>query len=280
MKIINEELYNDYFPEQFVKFLKESPKEKLNKLYREYWYFEDAVSFDNLFKKDIDGNLIIEQIYYDAGIDIKTYPAEFVINSLISLYGLDKEQLYIDQTRKHNTEVIILVADYKQNVQTLTDDMEKCGYYPAQTRTRTVDYKDWTYIAFEPYVSPNCIDEVKKVSFISHITPTHNVEHIKKNGLIPQFKSKIYRFPERVYLLDGRCGQTAAKVLARDLARMRREDWTKYFCCLIDTDLLPDDFRIYGDPNHEYGYFTYQKIEPEWIYDIINIRKYSNAAYV
>ena len=61
---INEDYYDDFFPKCFEIFLNETPKEKLNKLYREYWYFEDAVSFDNLFKKDIDGNLIIEQIYY------------------------------------------------------------------------------------------------------------------------------------------------------------------------------------------------------------------------
>ena len=276
---INEDYYDDFFPKCFEIFLNETPKEKLNKLYREYWYFEDAVSFDNLFKKDIDGNLIIEQIYYDAGIDIKTYPAEFVINSLISLYGLDKNQLYIDQTRKHNIEVVVLVADCKSNVRKLTDDLKKCGYYPAQTNSRIVDHKMWTYIAFEPYVSPNCIDDVKKVGFISHMTPIQNVQSIKKEGIIPKFKNRVYKFPERVYLLDGRCWPTSAKMLARDLANMRRENWTDYFCCMIDTDLLPDDFRIYRDPNHEYGYFTYQKIEPDWIYDVINIQRYSPAAY-
>ena len=34
--LINEDYYDDFFPECFDKFLNETPKEKLDKLYREY----------------------------------------------------------------------------------------------------------------------------------------------------------------------------------------------------------------------------------------------------
>ena len=223
--------------------------------------------------------MLNEQIYTDATVGKSTYPPEFVVNAMLDLYNLKKEQLNV-VVRRNEIRVIVFLADVRDNIKKFSADMDKCGYFVAQTfPQQDRNGKMWQFVAYEPYVTPNVLDEVQSIGGLIHITSPSRAEKIKQEGIVPKSESTLYKYPNRVYLLSGRFGASELKALAREMCKHKSKvSWDEIEVIHIDTDMMPDDFLIYPDPNQDNGYFTYKTISPEWIYKTCNILRYSPLA--
>ena len=91
-----------------------------------------------------------------------------------------------------------------------------------------------------------------------HITPTKNIEKIKKIGLTPRSGSKIASHPERIYFADS---VSNTKQL---LGAMKQSDPKNINYSLIDIDStdLPITTRFFKDPNFIGGVYTLSNIAP------------------
>lgn len=169
--------------------------------------------------------------------------------------------------------IMVYVPVEPNNIDRLSRAMAACGYYLMNPiSSLRIGQESW--LQFEPKYDTSIVQEIKATErFLFHLTPETNVPKIKKNGIVPRSKNSIARFPERVYLLRGSTPDGDILDLYEMLAvtyNYKRERKTfKYAKVIIDISKLPQDIKLFIDPNYpDYGLYTTDNVPPSAISDI------------
>ena len=123
---------------------------------------------------------------------------------------------------------------------------------------------------FEPVYSGDCTEYVREnCKLLFHWTPSSNMESIEKEGIVPKHNSKIFSYPERVYLFTDKNNSQELKLSVFLFAKLNKQESIKeeieYSLLFIDVDKLPKDMHFFYDPNMEKAVYTEQVIPPEAI---------------
>lgn len=101
-----------------------------------------------------------------------------------------------------------------------------------------------------------------------HITPSIYLSKIKKVGLCPKHKDKMFQYPDRIYLF-GNKEDFELKSEMLHAYETNKEYKGEYSCLRIDPTKC--DVKIYDDPNMDGGYYTTDNIPPAAIEEIMRI---------
>ena len=151
--------------------------------------------------------------------------------------------------------------------------MKQLGFFPSISSWKRRGFMIWKAIKFEPYEQVEITKEAKKFHTLYHITPSYNHKNIMQNGLLPKSENNLFDYPDRVYLLYGNIDFNNLIYLTKQLymknKKTNKHNKGLYNIYGINTSKLPNNIKIYGDPNYSKGYFTKQIIPPNCI-NLIN----------
>jgi hypothetical protein len=207
---------------------------------------------------------------------LDTYKEEYELNlkeGLIKTTNVGKtvnllEKKYASKFIFSKSKNSFFIKTFHTDIDTLLNgiikDANTLGWFPSFMETEDYlgkwDEKRFKNgeikVRFEAKFDEQIVEKIPP--FLYHITPTQNSSKILTIGLAPKSRSKATHHPDRVYLSKD------LKDL-ENLAQMFYEktgikNWT---VLKIETDAIPGDyFKLYTDPNYEYGYYTLNNIPP------------------
>lgn len=203
---------------------------------------------------------------------VKTFPIETAKKHFINYLGMDESQFIIDENNGVKMAYIVIpnVAD---NIKIVEKGMEFYGYYLAKVTDVSGKISNIVELAFEPKHQDFCNNEVRKMKYLYHVTPSYRIEKIMKNGLCPRHDNNNVYFPERIYLLSEKSLENEIKTLSYNLnIFLNKEKQTKEYAVLtIDTNLIPANVNFRKDGNYERGFWTTENIPPSCIVNVKNI---------
>lgn len=253
---ITEEQYNKLLSESLnIDRIDEKELSECYKDYKEQIIFKKPLNI--LFLEDWEPRLI-------------TWEAEKAIKEIKQKYSLHDWQIY-KAIAKNNGGIIVCIADIGDNVADIKQDMEKLGYHlGCETQKEDNNGRNWQYMQFEPVYSGDCTDYIREnCKLLFHWTPSSNMETIEKEGIVPKHNSKIFSYPEKVYLFTDKNNSQELKLSGFLFAKLNKQECIKeeieYSLLSIDVDKLPKDMHFFYDPNMEKAVYTEQVIPPEAI---------------
>lgn len=227
--------------------------------------------FENKLWKYMLEDSISRRLHILEDENAMTYPPEVLINYFRQAYfGFTEKQVQLVK-RANNIYVIILILDNQKDYDVIETEMKQFGYFLAQVNTFIESDKNWMVCAYEPYISQDMYDSTKELDYI-HVTNQIYIDNIKINGLLPMHKNKSYYYPDRIYLFTADVLTSTVRKFAGE-NKLTIDNRTKVI--YIDGLKIGPDRRLYGDPNHPEGYFTYQPIKPDAFYKICGLLEYS-----
>lgn len=175
-----------------------------------------------------------------------------------------------DLTGDRNNTVHVLIEAEPNLIDKISRAMALCGYYLAIPLSEIHMGND-EWLQYEPRYDNSMTDCIKNSErYLLHLTPEIYTQKILKNGLVPRSKNSYLSYPERIYLLRGCTPYSEVENMCCMLSmvynsKKEKPVW-KYNVIIVDTLLLPDDLKIFEDPNFPvYGLYTIDNIPPKAI---------------
>lgn len=260
-----EQDFSELLPE-FSEFLENASEETLDRIYDDYSWCKLIHRGGNILQEDLETG---KYIFENESPTPKTYHPDIVCKSIKEVYPMEVEQTKI-LTSANNVQVILLVANVKNNADMIIRDMDFCGWYLSREKVNsTMRDRMWVQMVFEPYWTIDATDILMRTSTLYHITPTENVENIKKEGFVPKATNKKFRYPPRIHFFSGESPLRFVKHAAREISDGAHRNPSEYSIILLNTDLIPENIKFYFDPDYECAIYTYEKISPGCIKDVI-----------
>ena len=232
---------------------------------------------------DVDFYNPVEMFLYNCD-----YTKPIITEGLIHTYPVDKTIHYISKALKidashfkvetHNgvNKVFVTINENETPRELLIASFEYCGYFHSvDAESRTTREGVCTTLVFEPKHQRDNTKEILEHNVVLyHISPSAFEKSILRTGLSPRSKSIYFKYPERVYLIEQKCGESYIFNLAWQISESISFDnqwknindankdpyaWTIY---AIDTTKLQKDIKFFKDPNWENGVFTPNNISP------------------
>ena len=122
--------------------LSKVPEKELRDHYVDYRFFARKTSFCNMFVPVAEG--------YAVSSSDKTEDPDSVVSALIDKYGFSKKWQVSKVLRSNNISVLTVVADIEENLQMVSDDMDKAGYFVGFRKVVNIKGMQWQIVQFEP----------------------------------------------------------------------------------------------------------------------------------
>ena len=182
-------------------------------------------------------------------------------HSIMSKYWLNDWQFVIKQG-ENDIKVAMLIPCVDDNLNFIIEDMESMGYYVRYIEYDEYNGKHYAFIRFDPKFSKDITSDIKQMKHIKHWTPNYNFESIMDNGFLPKSENSMFNYPPRVHFLKEDIDDNNLFELAKDLNNHNKDNKNNgiYTLFTIDTSLIPDNVKFYGDSCYEFGIFTYDKV--------------------
>ena len=242
----------------------------LRDAYRDLRLTPKVTSFDDILS-DLPG---LNENFGDV------LPADEVVEKIRKKYYFSSD-LVKKVEAENKISVYVVIALVGINVTLIERDMDKMGYFLGLKQPpQTVNGMTFQVLQFEPK-SEKQNDETEliksKYKMLFHWTPLYLYDIIMKNGLIPDCKNGLYRFPPRIYLIKGDSTPTELYNLGQKLCSINGDSRNngEYALLGIDITKLEDNVCFYLDPNSDIGVYTEDKI-PSNIIKLIEIRNFEN----
>lgn len=180
-------------------------------------------------------------------------------------YDLPKSFVRVTE-RFHKIYIFIVNSPLGMNDKMLENDMRKAGYFMSnRSLPKIVDNMMFQTLQFEPecQLQDDVTDEVRgNYTRLYHWTPSENLESIMKYGIIPLRQNVVFNYPNRAYLIFCNEDDTRLTKLGKLLYSYNRKKGNNgdYALLGIDVKSLPENVRLYYDPNCEIGVYTEQPI--------------------
>lgn len=187
-------------------------------------------------------------------------------------YGIPS-QFFRKVEANNKIYIYIVTARVGINDKLIINDMQKLGYFLGRKgHIRNVKGMQFQVLQFEPtyQLQEDITDRIKeKYNSLFHWTPLYNINNIKTKGLIPQSINKHFSYPPRIYLINGNADDKQIYHLGQELciANDDKRNDGEYVLLTIKTQALPDNVRLYYDPNSRIGIYTEQPIPYNAIID-------------
>ena len=204
-----------------------------------------------------------------------------VVRNIRNKYGLP-EICVRKLEQHHKIYVYVITAVIGQNAKLIEQDMEKLGYYlGAVGDVMEIEGMKFQILQFEPtsQMQEDITDAVtSKFKTLYHWTPAYNIDEIMSNGLIPFNKSDRFKYPPRIYLIEGDSSKEQMESLGRQLCLSNHSDKNngEYALLSINIDGLDESVRFYYDPNSAIGIYTEQPIQKERV-KVCEVVKFNNT---
>ena len=207
--------------------------------------------------------------------DEKTVPAKQALKEITRKYGLMPWQTNVMRAF-HGIDACLCIADIGNMVISIKEDMEQMGWFVSvMTMVTDPNGVNWLKMQFEPRYQKDQTEEIKRLyPILLHLTPLSNLDSILHNGLTPRCENLAFQFPNRVYMFS--CDATESDIVnmgnALAATSAHKGHNFRYVVLAINCKALPDDVRLYYDPNYDYGVFTETTIRPQYIRPIREIQ--------
>ena len=241
-------------------FLKSNSRQELFEMEKDYEISHKCISFDNPIS-------IILQDTLNEGL-IHTYPFEKTVEYIKKYFQLNNQQIDIEQGMNGSKVIVVYVPVINNNVEEINKAFNLCGYflsYPKEDVLKTQKGK-WVILQYEPKHSEKITSFVRwSEKILYHITPLNKKNKIKKNGITPKTNNNIFNYPDRIYLMSGKCNKYDIFTFCKTL--MKTKDINSKGCCLItiNVELIPDNVDFFFDPYFENAFFTKENVPPSAI---------------
>ena len=173
--------------------------------------------------------------------------------------------------------MFVIVPDSNINVRILDDKMNECGYVNVRKQLRfDSEQRRWWFSIYNP--NPKFMDDIRDNldrNRLFHYTPEFNRDSIIDSGLIPSNGGRTYLYPDKRVFFEVTSMSNPYKFNIEYLKMMHGISekthkneymFSGYFDCFeLDISKLPDNVKIYWDPNHRDGVYINCHIEPEWL---------------
>ena len=209
---------------------------------------------------------------------IHTYPIEKTYKYIKDKYHLLDKQIEIITTENNVKQIGIIIPNINDNVNKVISDFNLCGYHLSFPKKENIGNAPWCLLQFEPKFLNNINDELRQnEKYLIHITPTYNVNKIKKIGFSPRSKNDLFEYPNRVYFVKNSINSNDLKDLIINLNKANKSEGNngKYSLLYIDLSKINEKVLFYNGPNMTDGIYTTDYIGPEVINDIKNIDLYN-----
>ena len=210
---------------------------------------------------------------------IHTYPAKKAVNYISKALKLDVSSFEIREGENGIEKIFVTINEKEKQRNVVIAAFEYCGYFYSSDAKSSLSPSGVSITMM--FEQKNQKDETGKIleetPVMYHISPSVFEGSILNSGLVPRHKNVYFKYPERVYLIDGKCEETYIFNLAFQLAESISYDnmwknidssdkdpysWTIYE---IDSTKLKPGTRLFRDPNWESGIFTPDNIGPDAI---------------
>ena len=225
---------------------------------------QGAVTFDNPVSIGLRGAKLEEGL-------IHTYPIDTTLRYIKEYFGLSDSEIYKGDGENGYERIFVRMYNDGHNKKIMGKAMSLCGYYPAHF-TDTLD--GYVVIQYESKHDENISEELRKTErFLTHITPTYNVEKILKNGFSPKSKNYVFNFPDRVYFSVGSTIPQESLELVKMLAFTNASAGNdgKYSVLKVDLTKIPEGVKFFKDQNYKNGVYTTENIRPDCIVGKVDI---------
>lgn len=231
------------------------PENELKFVYNVHYKVRMLPRRQNLWKFDI--------LNENSQVTVTAKETKKIIERKYSLYDW---QIGLVKAEDEKYYLLLAISNkFPEMKQELILDFEKLGYFLGCQGIKNQLGYEMMILQFEPYYQDEVTEEDLCGNELVHITPYYNVKDIKKNGLIPQCKNSIFHYPNRIYFVnnDDKLIKTVYEMLSSTNTDPRNN--LDYYTCHINKLSLPKNIKFYTDLNFKGGFYTKDRIPPEYI---------------
>lgn len=250
-----------------LKFIKSLSKDELDQFWIDYSKLSPTTTYNNpltiwMFMK------------LDEGL-INTYPVDKVIEYVSKYFKFNLHQIYKKEAENDVYHIRVIIANRDNNLEVIKKAMRLCGYYLGAPKESEISNYPVVELQFEP---EHQVDESKKIrkeeSILYHLTPMYNLTKIKNIGFSPILRNELFSYPSRLYFLRGSVSEEEIFNLGKQLCKYNSSlgNNNKYALITLDLEKIPNDIKIFLDPNYVYGIFVTENISPNVIKDVREIK--------
>jgi len=196
----------------------------------------------------------------------RTYSIEEVTKVGRSLLGLEPGWIKT-LIAANKIETCVLILDKFDNVNFIIEGMKAFGWTFSYDETTIMDQHVFKSLHFDPMFQDVVNEEIKKCSLLKHWTPFYNFNSIMQNGLIPKSNNFIFSYPPKIHLIKGTADNYEIMNIGEQLCLANKDPRNNrhYVLLNINAKDLLDKIDFFYDPRYEWGYYTKQPIDKQYI---------------
>lgn len=250
------------------KFLDSISDEEIKKIWIDYRKIIKCASHDNPLTTDME--LLLSEAL------INTYPVDKTVEYISSYFDFIPEQIEVYKSEAENNifHIIVYIPVINDNLKLLEKAMSLCGYYLGWPKREKIIEGQFNKLQFEPMIQKDESKIIRKEEDkLLHLTPYYNVGKIKHIGFSPRSKNYVFEYPGRVYFMRGSTDEELIKSFGERLCTKNKSEGNngEYALITIDINKIPENVKMYYDPNFTFGIYVTENIKPNVITNIDKI---------
>jgi hypothetical protein len=196
----------------------------------------------------------------------RTYSVEEVTKIGRPLLGLEPGWIKT-VIAANKIETCVLTLDKFDNVNFIIEGMKAFGWSFSYDETSIIDRRIFKSLHFDPMFQNIVNEEIKNCSLLHHWTPLYNFNSIMQNGLIPKSNNFIFSYPPKIHLIKGTANNYEIMNIGEQLCLANKDSRNdkNYVLLNINAKDLLDKIDFFYDPRYEWGYYTKQPIDKQYI---------------
>ena len=196
----------------------------------------------------------------------RTYSVKEVTNEAWSKLGL-QPGFVVSQIAENKIETCVLLLDKFDNKNFVIEGMKAFGWSYAYEMDTVYNNRNILVISFDPMFQDVVNEEIKNCSLLKHWTLFYNFNSIMQNGLIPKSNNFIFSYPPKIHLIKGTADKNEILKIGKMLCNANHDSRNdkNYVLLNINAKDLLDKIDFFYDPRYEWGYYTKQPIDKQYI---------------
>ena len=227
--------------------------------------------------------------YKEPAVSCTIENVSLFLEGLIHTYPVDKTIQFVQKSlngipilirpieSENGQQIQVTFPSIGNNFNIIVNLMNLCGYYLGAPKFNSENYPKDVILSlqFEPKNQDKNRDILGHERTLLHITQTKNLSKIKKIGLVPSAKNRMFNYPDRIYFIKGGLPEAKVLGLATMLCYVKKHEAFKngapikedYSILTLDISKIPERVKFTIDPNFGDGFYTTDNIPPSAIID-------------
>lgn len=258
---------SNYSKQDAIDYQFASENDSLDRFFSRYekyiWSSLSGISREDIQSANvpINDSFDIREAFTSHPVFKKAIDTEILKTKLIDRYKLKDWQCEVDRPDEFDFEVPFIkmyvkvhsffrvhLPEIDENVQIITNYMERNGYHLIRKIHTTVSECGLVVVIYAPVKQNRCDEELRREHmFLYHVTPADNEDSILDDGFVPHARnsknSDIY-YPERTYFFTEDTLESAYAYMNE----MVSGGVTRITLLVLELKLIPDNIPFYYDP--------------------------------